>query len=115
MSVLKNFCQLNQNLPDTSGCLSGQTPVTDITSANVIVLEALEGNEEKKKTSWGPYLSLTPTQKYEIGKQVAEHGVTALIQHFYKKYPDLLLKETTVQRLKEQLSELYKSTSFHPF
>ena len=40
-----------------------------IASANVKVLAALEEKEEmKKKASRGPYLSLTPAQKYEIGK-----------------------------------------------
>lgn len=92
MSILKYLHPLNQNLSDPSGPLSEQIPVTAIASANVKVLEALQGNEEKKKRSRGLYLSLTPAQKYEIGKRAAEHGVTASIWYFNKKYPDLSLK-----------------------
>ena len=49
MSILKYLHPLNQNLPDPSGPLSEQIPAMAIPSANVKVLEALEGNEEKKK------------------------------------------------------------------
>ena len=65
------FCTRQKNdLPDPSGPLSEQMTSTAIVSANVKVLEALKEGEGKKKKSRGPYLSLTPTQKYKIGKQI---------------------------------------------
>ena len=82
MSILNYFrpVKQKQDLPDHSDPLSELIPSTAITSANVKVLAALEDGEEmKKKVSQGPYLSLTPAQKYEIGKRAAEHGVTASI------------------------------------
>ena len=51
----------------------------------------------------GEYLSITPTQKFSIGKRAAENGVTAMIRYYAKAFPDLLLsnlKETTVRSLK---------------
>ena len=67
MSILEYLHPLNQNLPDP-GPLSEQIPVTAIASDNVKVLEALKGNEEKKRRSQGPYMSLTPAQKFEVSK-----------------------------------------------
>ena len=44
-----------------------------------------------------------------IGKRATEHGVTSLIRHFNKKYPEFDLKETTVRRFKnEYLTEMKK-------
>ena len=43
---------------------------------------------------------LTPAQRYEVGKRAAEHGVTASIRYFAKKYPKLPLKETSARRFK---------------
>ena len=111
MSILKYLHPLKQkqDLPDSSGPLSEKIPSTAIASANVKVLEALEEGEENKRKSQGPYLSLPPDQKYEIGKRAVQHGVTASIRYYNKKYPDLTLKETTVRRskIKEQLPGLY--------
>ena len=47
---------------------------------------------------------LTPGQRYEIGKQAAEHGVTAILCYYAEKYRDLPLSETSMQRFKD----LYK-------
>ena len=41
-----------------------------------------------------------------MSKRASEHGVTASLRYFFKKYPQLRLKETTVRRLKN----LYRST-----
>ena len=54
-------------------------------------------------------MSLTPSQKYEIGKRAAEHGVTASIRYYNKKYPDLMLKETTVRRLKNNYQDYIRA------
>ena len=43
---------------------------------------------------------LTPAQRYEVGKRAADHGVTASIHYFAKKYQKLSLKETSIQRFK---------------
>ena len=48
----------------------------------------------------GPYNVLTPAQKYEIGKKATEIGTTAAMRYYSKHYPELLLKETSVRRLK---------------
>ena len=44
-------------------------------------------------------MKLTPAQRYEIGKKIAEMGITATIQYYEKRYPDLLLTEC-IRRLK---------------
>ena len=36
-----------------------------------------------------PYLILTPSQRYEVGKRAAEHGVAASLCYFAKKCPKL--------------------------
>ena len=111
MSILNYFhpVKQRQDLPDPSGPLSELKPLTVIASANVKVLATLEDGEEmKKKVNRGPYSSLTPAQKYEIGKRAAEHGVTASIRFYKKKYPHLSLEETTVWRLKNSYKEYIK-------
>jgi len=45
---------------------------------------------------------LTPAQKYEVGKQAAEHGVTASVWYFNKKYP-AHAKGNNCPKIKEQL------------
>ena len=47
-----------------------------------------------------PYMKLTPAQRYEIGKRAAKYGVASSICYFKGKYQHLVLKETTVRRLK---------------
>ena len=111
MSILKYMrpVKRKQDLPDPSGPLSELIPLTAIASANAKVLEALEEGEEVKKKPRGPYSSLTPAQKYEIGKRAAEHGVTASIRFYKNKYPHLAPKETTVQRLKNCYKDCIKA------
>ena len=52
-----------------------------------------------------PYLILTPTQRYEMGKRAAGQSITTALRYFTKKYPELPLKETSVRRFKN----LYQS------
>ena len=59
-------------------------------------MEAL-GTSSKR----GPYLKLTGTQRFQIGKHAMEHGITASICYFKTKFPSLCLKETSVRRLKD--------------
>ena len=48
--------------------------------------------------SKGSYIKLTPAHRLSIGKQAVEHGTTATVRYFAKKYPDAFgsPKETTV-------------------
>ena len=63
----------------------------------------------EKPSAGGPYHTLTPAQRLTVGKRAAEHGTTAAILYFAKKYPDLPLKETTVRRLKNMYqSQIWK-------
>jgi len=55
----------------------------------------------------GPYLMLTPAQRYEIGKRASEHGTTNTMRYFSWKYPKFKsLKETSVRRFKNLYQEL---------
>ena len=102
------------DLPDPSGPLSQAVPPTAIAAANVKVAEALNDAEVKKSASRarGTYSFLTSAQKYEVGKRAAEHGITATIRYYGKKYPDLALKESSVHRFKNAYQERIK-LNFH--
>ena len=104
MFILKYFRPLREkpDLPDPSGLLRETVPSTAIVAANVKVNEALNEVELKRKASVlsrarGTYSFLMPSQKYEVGKRAAEYGVTATIRHYGIKYPDLVLKESSVR------------------
>ena len=73
-------------------------PTNAIELPNAEVLKLKDKAPSDNRT--GPYLMLTPAQRYEVGKRAAEHGVTAFIRYFAKKYPKLPLKETSVRRFK---------------
>ena len=51
---------------------------------------------------------LMPAQKYEVGKIAVEYGVTVTICHYGIKYPDLVLKESSVCRFKNAYQERIK-------
>lgn len=87
-------------LPEPSGSLSKSVPSGAIATANKEVTEVLEKPCGGAKSGRGPYITLTSAQKFTIGKRAAQYGTTAAIRFFMKKYPELPLKETTVQRLK---------------
>jgi len=110
MSILKYVRPLKQksDLPDPVGPLSEKVPSSAISAASKKFIKALDDAQESKKRSRGPYLSLTPAQKYEVGKRAAEHGVTASMHYFAKKYPDLNLKESSVRRFKNAYQEQIK-------
>ena len=110
MSILRyvHFLKQKSDLPSPVGPLSEKVPSSAISAANKNVIKALNDAQERKKRTRGPYLSLTPAQKYEIGKRAAKHGVTASIRHFAKKYRDLDLKESSVRRFKNAYQEQTK-------
>ena len=89
-------------LPDPDGPLSERVPSKAIELANTEVKQFKESSRGRRS----PYLILTPSQRYEVGRRASEHGVTASLRYFSKKYPQLSLKETTVRRLKN----MYRST-----
>ena len=106
MSILKFVRPLKQkgpDLPDPAGPLSEKIPSTAIAAANVKVEKALEEDKVKRSESrrgprGKPYLFVTGTQRFEVGKRAAEHGVTATLRHYKGKYPELPLSETSVRR-----------------
>ena len=87
MSILRYMRPLKQksDLPNPMGPLSEKVPSSAISAANKNVTKALNDAQERKKRTRGPYLSLTPAQKYEIEKRAAKHGITASIRYFAKK------------------------------
>ena len=62
-------------LPDPNGPLSVTVPSSTIVAVNKKVSSAIERSVNKDE-SQGPYLHLTPEQKYRVGKRAAEFGVT---------------------------------------
>lgn len=60
------------------------------------------------KRSPNGYLMFTWTQRCEIGKWAAAHGVTASLEYYTGKYPRLRLTETGVRRFKNLYKEAVK-------
>ena len=99
MSILKYLKRVpmliqDEGLPEPSSSLNDVVPPKAIEMVNAEVVKV------KNKAPCGgksvPYLILTPAQRYEVGKRAAEHGVTAALHCFAKKYPEMPLKETSV-------------------
>ena len=108
MSILKYFKCVpvliqDEGLPEPSSSLSNVVPPKAIEMANAEVVKVK--NKAPRSSRSVPYLILTPAQRYEVGKRAAEHGVTAALRYFAKKYPEMPLKETSVRRYKN----LYQS------
>ena len=85
-----------KGLPDPNGDLSKVVPSSSIEVTNAVLRQALE----KERGPCGPYISVTPAQKYAIGQRAAENGVTATLRCYAKRFLDLQHKETTVRRFK---------------
>ena len=106
MSILKYFKHApmiqDEELPEPSSCLSNVLPkAIEVVNAKVVKMK----NKPPLGTRSASYLILTPTQRYEVGKRATEHGITAALCYFAKKYPELPLKETSIRRFKN----LYQS------
>ena len=101
MSILKYFKRApviqDEELPEPSSCLSNTVPLKAIEMANAKVVKVK--NKPPRGTRVSTIFILTPTQRYKMGKRAAEHSTAALC-YFTKKYPELPLKETGVQRFK---------------
>ena len=86
--------------------MSREVPSGAIAAANQKVSETIE---KPLRSTRDPYLKLTPAQRFTIRKRAAEHGTTATIKFFAKKYPELsVLKETTVRRFKNLYQDQLK-------
>ena len=123
MSILKYFKRVpsepvkrkDEGLPEPTGPLSKSVPAKAIELANAQVQKVqLDKTRDSglggKNSRGGPYLMLTPAQRYEVGKRAAEHGVTDSIRYFAVKYPEIKLKEPSVRRFKN----LYKDLLANP-
>lgn len=86
-------------LPDPNGELSKTVPSSSIALTNTIVSKVFEKPSCGKRGVCG-YLSLTPAQKFSVGKQAAENGITATIRYYARAFPNIPLKETSVRRMK---------------
>ena len=86
MSILKYFGRTskpadNEDLPDPNGSLSKEVPSSAITKANALVSSAIEKQCSKERGPYlGPYLILTPAEKFKIGQRASEHGVTSALR-----------------------------------
>jgi len=78
-----------KGLPDPNGELNKVVPSSSIKVANAVVNEVFE----KERGPHGPYISVTPVQKYAIGQRAAENGIVATLCYYAKRFPDLRLKE----------------------
>ena len=104
-------------MPDPTGPLSKKVPLKAMVEANEKVMKLLK---KPIKSARGLYHTFTPAQKLTIGERAAEHGTTAAMRFFAKKYPDLPLRETTVGRVKnmyqsqvrQQHSDIFSPESF---
>ena len=85
----------DEGLPEPSSSLSNVVPPKAIEMANAEVVKVK--NKAPRGGRSVPYLILTPAQRYEVGKRAAEHGVTAALRYFTKKYPEMPLKETGIR------------------
>ena len=74
-------------------------PSSSIGITNTCVHQ-VQQEASSERRSRGPYISLTPAQKFSVGKRAAENGVTAMLHYYSKTFPDLALKEATVTGFK---------------
>ena len=65
---------------DPNGDLSKVVRSSSQEVTNAVVRQALE----KERRPCGPYISVTPAQKYAIGQRAAENGVTATLRYYAK-------------------------------
>ena len=101
--------QQKKAFPDPNWSLSQKVPSSSIALTNDIVDGILTEKTTQPRGKRREYLSLTPAQKFSIGKHAVENGVTATIRYYAKAFPDLPLKETTVQRLKNNYRAFLKA------
>ena len=111
LSILKYFNRTpaivqDQGLPEPTSSLSNFVPPKAIELANTEVEKVK--NKGPQGTRSAPYLILTPTQRFEVGKRVAEHGITAWLH-----VTNLLRGINVHYVLRNMLSEIFSLGGFH--
>ena len=79
MSIFKYFQRVpkpSDALPDPNGSLSLKLPSSAIQQA---YNHASPGIERQATGGRGPYLILTPLQRFQVGKRASEHSVTSTL------------------------------------
>ena len=71
----------SSEMPDSNGTLRKKIPLRAIELANTKVSELTD-----KPRGRPPYSILTSAQRFEVGKQAAEHGVSVSIRYFSKTF-----------------------------
>ena len=114
MLLLKYFRPTKEKLelPDPNGSLNGSMPSSAVSSANAKAKDVLE--KQMSTGSRGPYLTLTPAQKYHIGKRAAECGTTAAIRYYQKKFPLIFTVERDRKGHGRYQFLFRKEAQFHP-
>ena len=115
MSLFKYFKKSNpaeQHLPKPNGPLSTQMPSSSIVAANKEVKVMLQSesssgdssaDKNEKSSKRGHYDFYSPEEKAHIARRAAEHGVTATIRWYSRKYPKRpALKESSVRTWKNK-------------
>ena len=111
MSILKYFNRTpaivqDQGLPEPTSSLSNVVPPKAIELANTEVEKVKNKGPQGARSA--PYLILTPTQRFEVGKRVAEHGITAWLH-----VTNLLRGINVHYVLRNMLSEIFSLGGFH--
>ena len=97
------------HLPDPHGQLSTKVPPETIVSANANVKEVVMKNEVSQKKR-GPYLHLTPAQRFKVGQRASEFGVTSTLRYYAKHFPKASTERTSVRRLKNEYQSSLKES-----
>ena len=95
MSILSYFQRVpkpSDGLPDPNGSLSSKLPPSAIQQANNYVSPVIDKQAAGRR---GPYLVLTPSRRFQVGKRALEHGVTSTLRYYSKHFP-------SVRRLKNE-------------
>ena len=74
-------------LPDPDSPTSSEIPSSSIGITNTHMCQVQQ--EASSERSQGPYILLTPAQKFSIGKRAAENSITATLCYYPKTYPGI--------------------------
>jgi hypothetical protein len=100
---------VDRALPKPDGPLVSQMPSSSIAAANKEVKAVLDSSngstsgDPEQSSKRGHYNVYSPSERLQIGKRAAEHGVTATIRYYSRKYPKRPgLKESSVRTWKNK-------------
>uniref|UniRef100_A0A1X7TLX2 Uncharacterized protein n=1 Tax=Amphimedon queenslandica TaxID=400682 RepID=A0A1X7TLX2_AMPQE len=116
----KYFSKAILTLPDPTGSLKSEIPLSSIKAANGIVQSILkvrkngvDGEKPKQKRSKWPYSIYTAEEKARIGRRHVKMGVTNSMKFFDQDFEDRPLKKSTVKSwAKEYNKELVLRNNF---